>query len=114
MIPRYHHDPGVREIRSQPAELNESVQNRGIRRAHGVKHVAGDEDEVGLELDYLVDHPPHRGCDIGLTLVDARGSLSLVLPEAEMYVCEVNQSHRARIALIHCVIFVRTCIGPRA
>jgi hypothetical protein len=28
-----------------------------------------------------------------------------------MYVCEMYKSHRARIALIHCVILVRTCIG---
>jgi hypothetical protein len=31
-----------------------------------------------------------------------------------MDVCEVNKSHRARIALIHCVIFVRTSIGARS
>lgn len=31
-----------------------------------------------------------------------------------MYVCEVNKSHRTRIALIHCVIFVRTSIELRS
>ena len=90
------------------------VQYRGIGGANGVKHVAGDEHELGTQLDHLVDHPTQRGRDIRLTLVDARGSLPLILPEAEVYVRDVNESHRARITLIHCVIFVCTCIGSRS
>jgi len=90
VVAGYHHDPRLGQIRPQPAELDESVQNRWIRRPDGVKDVARDEDEIGFELDYLVDHPPHGGCDISLTLVDAGGGLSLVLPETEMYVSQVN------------------------
>jgi hypothetical protein len=76
-----------------------------------VKNVARYQDEIRLQLDDLVDHSPHRCGNVGLALVDAGGSLTLVLAEAEVYVGEVYESHRLRIALIHCVIFVRTCIG---
>ena len=79
-----------------------------------MEHIAGDQHQIGPQLDHLVDDPSQRIRDVSLALVDASGSLSLVLPEAEVYVREVNQSHRARIALIHCVIFVRTCIGARS
>jgi len=79
-----------------------------------VENVPGDQHEVRPELDDLVDHTPQRFRDIRLALVDASRGLSLVLPEAEVDVRQVNESHRARIALIHCVIFVRSCIGDRA
>jgi hypothetical protein len=79
-----------------------------------MENVPRDQHDIGPELDDLVDDPPQRIRYIRLALVDASGRLSLVLPEAEVDVREVNESHRARIALIHCVIFVRTCIGDRA
>ena len=78
-----------------------------------MKDIAGDEDEIRLQLDDLVDHSAHRGGNVSLPLVDAAESLPLVLSETEVNVRQVNQSHRARIALIHWVIFVRTCIGGR-
>ena len=77
------------------------VEDGGIARADGVKHVAGDEHQLRLELDHPVDDAPQRSRDIRLALVDPRGSLPLVLSEAEVYVREVNQSHRVRVALIH-------------
>ena len=109
-----HHDGGVGEHRHEPRELVECVQYRGIGGTNRVKHVAGDEHEIRAQLDHLVDDALHRSRDIRLTLVDARGCLTVVLPEAEMHVRDVNESHRARITLIHCVIFVRTAIGARS
>jgi hypothetical protein len=64
-----------------------------------------------MQLDHAVDHPTQRGRDVRLSLIDSGRRLPLVLPEPEVYVGKVNQSHRTRIARIHCVIFVRTCIG---
>ena len=90
------------------------VQYRRIGGTDRVKYVARYEHELGTQLDHLVDHPLHRARDIRLPLVDAHGSLPLILSEAQMYVRDVNESHRARITLIHCVIFVRTCIGARS
>jgi hypothetical protein len=87
------------------------MENRRIRRANGVKHIAGNENDIGAQLYYGVDHPPQRRRDVCFPLIDTGRRLPLILTEAEMYVGKVNQSHRARIALIHCVIFVCTCIG---
>ena len=78
-----------------------------------MKHVARDEHKIWSKLDHCIDDAPQRRRHIRLALVDPGGSLSLVLPKAEVYVGEVNQSHRARITLIHCVIFVRTSMGER-
>jgi hypothetical protein len=66
-----------------------------------VKYVSGDEHQVGLQLDHFVDDAAQRDRDIRLTLIDPRGCLPLILSEAEVYVREMNQSHRVRIALIH-------------
>ena len=87
--------------------------NAGLARAraNGVKYVSGDQHQIRVELDHFVDDAAQRNRDIRLTLIYSRGCLSLILSEAEVYVREVNQSHRVRIARIHCVIFVRTCIG---
>ena len=114
VVSRYHHDCGVRKHRHEPRELLECVQYRRIGRADGVEHVARYEHEIRTQLDHLVDDALHRARDIRLTLVDASGGLPLILPEAEMYVRDVNEFHRARITLIHCVIFVRTSIGARS
>jgi hypothetical protein len=95
----------------QPLELNERGENGWIGRANRVEDIAGDEDQLRSKLDHTIDYGAESFSDVSLSLVNAVGSLSLILFEAEMYVCEVYQSHRARIALIHCVIFVRTCIG---
>ena len=78
-----------------------------------MEDISGNQDEIRPQLDHLVHHPLQRARDIVLPLIHARGSLSLILFEAEVNIGEVYQSHRARIALIHWVIFVRTCIGER-
>ena len=106
-------DPCLRQHLPQPLELKEGVQYGRIRRTHGVKNITCNQHEIWLQLDDLVYYALQRPRDVVLPLIQAGGSLSLILSETEVYVCEVNQSHRTRIALIHCVIFVRTCIGER-
>ncbi len=96
-----HHHGCVGQHLHEARELVKGVENRRIAGANGVKYVAGDEHQVGLQLDHLVDDAAQRQRDIRLTLVDAGGGLPLILSEAEVYVREVNQSHRVRIALIH-------------
>jgi len=111
MIPGDHHHCRVGKHLHQPRKLEECVEDRGIRGANGVKDIARDENDIGTQLDHGVDHPTQRRRDVGLPLIDSGRRLPLVLPEPKMYVGKVNQSHRARIARIHWVIFVRTCIG---
>jgi hypothetical protein len=56
MIARDHHDSCVRKHLHQPRELKKSMEDGGIRRADGVKDVAGDENDVGPQLDHGVDY----------------------------------------------------------
>jgi hypothetical protein len=77
------------------------MQDRRIRGSDGMEDIPRDENEIRLQLDYGVNHSLERLPDVGFALIDAVGSLPLVLAETEMDVCEVNKSHRARIALIH-------------
>jgi hypothetical protein len=51
-----------------------------------MKHVPGDEHQVGLQLDHLVEDAAQRNRDIRLTLIYSRGCLPLILSEAEVYV----------------------------
>jgi hypothetical protein len=64
-----------------------------------------------MEVDRGVDHAAQRSRYVGFPLIDSVWRLSLILAESKVYVGKVNQSHLARIARIHWVIFVRTCIG---
>src|SRR6266516_4837756 len=111
MVAGDHHNRCMRQHLHEPRELKEGVQYRRVGRSDSMKDVASDQHQIGLQLDHDVDDATQRARDIRLTLVDPGGCLSLVLSEAEVYVREVNQSHRVRIARIHWVIFVRTCIG---
>jgi hypothetical protein len=63
-----------------------------VRWPHLVKHIAGDDDDVGRKLDRLVDCARERLGDVGLSLIDAARSQPLILAEAEMQVGEVNES----------------------
>ena len=101
VIARHHDDGRARQRLHQARELVKRVENGGIAWADGVKNVPGDEHKLRLELDHPVYDAPQRSRDIRLTLVDPGGCLPLVLSEAEVYVREVNQSHRVRVALIH-------------
>ena len=86
VVPRDHDDDRVGQRVFEPAELLERVNDGGIRRPNGVKHVAGDQHEIGRDLDDLVDRPPERRSDVRLALVDTSRRLPLVLPVAEVQV----------------------------
>jgi hypothetical protein len=66
-----------------------------------MEDIPRDKNEIRLQIDHGVNNTLERLADVGLALIDTGGSLPLVLAETEMDVCEVNKSHRARIALIH-------------
>jgi hypothetical protein len=111
MVARDHHHRRIWQHLHETRELVERVQDRWVGGSNCVEHIAGDKHQIRAQLDDLVDYALKRSRDIRLTLIYSRGCLPLILSEAEVYVREVNQSHRVRIARIHCVIFVRTCIG---
>jgi hypothetical protein len=58
-----------------------------------MEHIAGDYNDVGRQRDDLLYGASVRHRDVSLALVDACGSLPLILPKAEMYVSEVYEAH---------------------
>ena len=89
-----HHDLRIRQRRHQTSELQECVQDRRIRWTDRVKYVTRDENEVGPQLDRLVDRPPESRRNVSFTLIDPGGGQSLILTISDVKVGEVNQTHR--------------------
>ena len=79
-----HHDDRVGQRRRETRELRERVDDRGVHRAHGVKHVAGDHDDVGRERDDAVDGTAERVRHVCFALIDSGWREPMVLPEAQM------------------------------
>src|SRR6185503_3917098 len=94
VVPRDDDDDRVRQFANEPRELREREEDGRIWRPDVVKDIAGDDDEIRLEVDDLVDggakHRPH----VRLSLVDAGGGLALELAVAEMKIREMNKPHR--------------------
>ncbi|HWA58376.1 MAG TPA: hypothetical protein VG692_14040, partial [Gemmatimonadales bacterium] len=58
-----------------------------------MKEIARHHHDIGFRGDDLVDNRPEGARHIGLPLVEARGSLPMVLSEAEMEIGEVGENH---------------------
>jgi hypothetical protein len=59
-----------------------------------MEHVAGDEHELGRELDDLVHRARERLRDVRLALIDPARRQSLVLPVSEMEIGEMDEAQR--------------------
>ena len=90
VIARDHDDDRVRQRATEPRELREREEDGRIGRPDVVEHVAGDDDEVRLQLDDPVDGIPEHRRDVRLPLVDAGGGLALELAVAEVEIGEMN------------------------
>jgi hypothetical protein len=111
VVARDHHDDRIGKRFDEAGELGIRVQDGRVRRPYCMKHVAGDHDHVGLDLDDLVDRGLERLRDVGFALIQAAVRLTLILPKAEVEVGKVNQLQRTALAFSVCVILVRTRIG---
>ena len=78
---------------AEPLELAEGEDDRRVGRPHRVEQVARHDDRIGMGLDDGVDAGAKGVSDIGLALIDAGGSLPMVLPNAEVRVGDVGQFH---------------------
>ena len=82
---------------AQPLELLEGEDDRGVGRTDGMEEVAGDDDGVGARADYPVHRQAEGARDVRLTLIDAGRSLTMVLPNAQVGIGEVSQSHTGNV-----------------
>jgi len=92
VVPGHHDDLRVGKRGAQPIELNEGVQDRRVRRAHLMKHVTGDEHDVGRELDHLVQRARDRLRHVHFTLIDPTRSQPLILAESQVQIGEVDEA----------------------
>jgi hypothetical protein len=99
VIARHHHDDRIRKRRREARELRERIDDRRVHRAHGVEHVAGDDDDVGRERDHAIDRTTERVGDIRFALIDSGWREPMVLPEAQMEVGEVYEAHPPNLPL---------------
>ena len=74
-------------------QFAEREQDHRVRWSDLMKHVAGDENDVGRKRDDGIDRVPGGPCDIGLALVVSCRAQPLVLAEAEVEVGEVGDAH---------------------
>jgi hypothetical protein len=59
-----------------------------------MEHVAGDEHDLGRELDGLVDRPREGLRDVRLALVDPTRSQPLILAVSEVQIGEVDEAQK--------------------
>ena len=78
---------------SEPLELPERKDNGVIAGPDGVKEIPRDDDRVGSSGNDAVNSGSEGLSNIGFPLIDACRGLPVVLPDAEVGVCDVGQFH---------------------
>ena len=99
VLARDHDDRRVGQTGPQPLEVAETVQDRGVGWPDRVKQVAGDDDQLRLLLQDVVDRTLEDLGDVHLPLIRALGRLPVELPEAQVQVGEVRELHCKRIVV---------------
>jgi hypothetical protein len=64
-----------------------------------VKQITGDDDQIGILLEHVVDRTFEDFGDVHFTLVGPLGRLPVELAEAEVEVGEVRELHCKRIVV---------------
>jgi hypothetical protein len=91
-------DRRVGQRRAKALELAKGEHDGGVGRANGVKEVSGDDDGIGTRGDHAVNRPAKSQGNIGFTLIESGGGLSVVLPDAEMGIGEVSELHPRNVS----------------
>ena len=99
MVSRDKHDRCVGEGLTEPLELPESEHDGVVGGSNGVKEVSGDNHSVRSGRNNAVDGAAESMGHIGFSLIDAGRGLPVVLPDAEVGVCNVSQFHGWRMGL---------------
>ena len=78
------------------------IDHRVIRQSEenltdGMEEVAGDDDDVGASGDDALHRQAEGTCDVRLSLIDAGRGLAMVLPNPQVGVGEVSQSHTGNV-----------------
>ena len=90
---------GVWESFAEPLELPEGKDDCGIVWSDGMKEIARDDDRVRSSGNDAVNGGSEGLGNVGFPLIDAGRGLPVVLPDAEVGVCDVSQFHGWRMDL---------------
>jgi hypothetical protein len=82
---------------AQALKLLKGEENRGIGGPHRMEEVADHHDRVRTRRDDPVHRQPEGVGDIRLSLIDARGGLTMELPNTQVGIGEVGQSHTGNV-----------------
>ena len=97
MVARDEDDRRVGQRLAQPLELLEGEDDRRVGGTDGVEEVAGDDDGVRARGDDPVHRQAEGAGDVRLSLVDAGRGLAMILPNAQVGIGEVSQSHTGNV-----------------
>jgi hypothetical protein len=62
-----------------------------------VEEIAGDDDRVRARGDHPIHRQPEGAGNVRLSLVDAGRGLTMVLPNSQVGIGEVSQSHTGNV-----------------
>ena len=99
MIAGDEYDRGVRQSLAQPLELPEGKHDGVVGGPNGVKEISSDNYRVRPGGKDAVNGGAERAGDIGFPLIDPGRGLPVVLPDAEVGVCNMGQFHGWRMDL---------------
>ena len=91
------HDRRFGQRLAESLKLLEGEDDRGVGGSDGVEEVAGEDDRVRARGDDPVHGEPEGAGDVGLSLVDAGRDLTMVLPNSQVGIGEVGQSHTGNV-----------------
>ena len=97
MVSRDEHDRCIGESLAEPLELPESEHDGVVGGPNGVKEISSDNYRVRPGGKDAVNGGAEGAGDIGFPLIDACRGLPVVLPDAQVGVCDVSQFHGWRM-----------------
>ncbi len=99
MVSGDEHDRSVGKRLAKPLELPEGEHDGGVGGPDGMKEISGDDYRVRPGGYHAVNGGAEGAGDVGFPLIDAGRGLPVVLPDAEVGVCDVGQFHGWRMGL---------------
>ncbi len=91
------HDRRLGQRLAQPLKLLEGEDDRGVGGSDRVEEIAREDDRVRARRDDPVHGKPEGAGHVGLSLVDAGRDLTMVLPNSQVEIGEMGQSHAGNV-----------------
>jgi hypothetical protein len=97
VVTRDEDHAGTWESLTEPLELPEGKDDRGVAWADGMKEIAREDDHFRSSGDDAVNGGAEGIGNVGFPLIDACRGLPMVLPDAQVGVRDVGKFHGWRM-----------------